>query len=124
MLKSNKVDLSSKARQALEIEAALRRMTLKDLASELILGHVSDKTLSIIGTESPKVHKPTKAEATDSKPKRRKLADDPDAMNRIKELWNSSPRPSVSAIAKEINWPRTTIQDSIKKMIEAGVLSP
>lgn len=122
MLKSNKVDLSPKARQALEIEAALRRMTLKDLASELILSHMSTKTLSIISDESSKVPHTIKSLDAASKPTRRKLADDPDAISRIKELWNTSPRPSYSAIAKEVGWPKPTIHDNIQKMIKAGML--
>ena len=48
MTKSNKVELSPVARQALEIEAALRRTNLKDLASELVLCGVSKKTLEFI----------------------------------------------------------------------------
>ena len=45
---SNKVELTPQARQALEIEAALRRTNLKDLASELVLCGVSKKTLEFV----------------------------------------------------------------------------
>lgn len=124
MLKSNKVDLSPRARQALEIEAALRRMTLRDLASELILGHVSNKTLSVIGDKSTNVTKLTTSDDADIKPKRRKLADDPDAMNQIKELWNLSPRPSLADIAQQIGWPKATVHDNIRRMVDAGKLPP
>jgi len=124
MLKSNKVDLSPKARQALEIEAAFRRMTLRDLASELILEHISDRTLRAISDEGTNITTAATSIDADSKTKRRRLADDPDAMNKIKELWGRDPRPALSAIAKEVGWPKATIHDNIQKQIKAGLLPP
>lgn len=124
MLKSNKVDLSLKARQALEIEAALRRMTLRDLASELILGSVSQKTLNIISDENTNITKHTKLTDADSEPKHLRLANDPDALNMIKELWNRNPRPSLSTISKEVGRPRATVHENIKRMINGGMLPP
>lgn len=48
---SNRVELSPKARRALEIESVLQRISMKDLASELILKGVSSKTLELLDEE-------------------------------------------------------------------------
>lgn len=49
---SNRVELSPKARRALEIESVLQRISMKDLASDLILKGISSKTLELLNEES------------------------------------------------------------------------
>lgn len=49
---SNRVELSPKARRALEIESVLQRISMKDLASDLILKGISQKTLELLDEES------------------------------------------------------------------------
>jgi hypothetical protein len=45
-------ELSPKARRALEIESVLQRISMKDLASDLILKGISSKTLELLKEES------------------------------------------------------------------------
>jgi hypothetical protein len=49
---SNRVELSPEARRALEIESVLQRISMKDLASDLILKGISSKTLELLNEES------------------------------------------------------------------------
>lgn len=57
MKQSNKVELTPKARWALDIEAARKRMSLKDLASEIILGAISKETLIFISDKETEILK-------------------------------------------------------------------
>jgi len=64
-----------------------------------------------------------KAQIPDSpKAKRQRLSQDHIALAKIKELWNSTPKPPIMEIAKIINYPKATVADNIRKMKEKGEL--
>ncbi len=113
----------------LEAEAVLQGKTLKKLASELILGSISQKALRFIhesrrsslnleageglddeeGKVSIRVHRP-------------RISDNTDAIEQIKVLWSQNPRPSQREIAKIIDYPASSTKYQIKNMLEKGDL--
>jgi len=52
------------------------------------------------------------------KAKRKKLSEDPIALAKIKEMWSQSPRPTLTAMAKETGYSKSTISDNIKRLKE------
>ena len=56
------------------------------------------------------------------KAKRKRLSEDPIALAKIKEMWSQSPRPTLTAMAKETGYSKSTISDNIKKLKEKGEL--
>jgi len=118
-IKSNKVELSPKARQALEIEAALRRMSLKDLASELILCSISKKTLKFIEEERPKVQRTKEKSASRTQ---KSLEKDANAIAKIKELWAAGVR-NKAEIARQLpGFNPRTVRYWIDRALERGDL--
>ncbi|TFH48505.1 MAG: hypothetical protein E4G89_06170 [Methanothrix sp.] len=57
------------------------------------------------------------------KAKRPRLSKNPEAIAKIKELWNSTPRPSINEIAKTIDYPKATVAENIKKIKDKGDLA-
>ena len=55
-----------------------------------------------------------------TKAKRKKLSEDPIALAKIEELLETSPRPTYAAIAKTVGYPRTTVNDAIKRIKEGS----
>jgi hypothetical protein len=52
-----------------------------------------------------------------------KLSQNPQALAKIEELWSQTPRPSIMEIAKEIDYPKATVTNNIKKRVKIGELS-
>jgi|WetSurMetagenome_2_1015567.scaffolds.fasta_scaffold361166_1 hypothetical protein len=59
----------------------------------------------------------------DTKAKKKKLSEDPIALAKLKELYARTPRPSLAAMGGELGYPKNTVNDNIKKMIEKGILT-
>jgi len=53
---------------------------------------------------------------------RAKLSNDPIALAKLKELYHQDPRPSLTAMGREIGYPRVTVHDNIKRMEKIGEL--
>ena len=68
----------------------------------------------------PKGHKDERAQ----KPKgtKAKLSNDPVALAKLKELYRRDPRPSLTAMGKELDYSKSTIADNIKRLKEKGEL--
>lgn len=141
-----KVTLTPEAYKALEVEAMLMGLSLKDVASKMILENACPKCIEILGimARPPKGQKEEGLkEIRDENPKgqmtlgtkeleeqrpegnkikRKRLIKDPEALARIKELWELDPRPSPTEIAKQINYSESTTRDAIKRMKTNGEL--
>jgi hypothetical protein len=54
--------------------------------------------------------------------KRLRLFQNQAALTKIKEMWDTTPRPSIHEIARKIEYPKATVAENIKKMKEKGKL--
>lgn len=115
----------------MQVEAILRRMSPKDLVNMLIIENMSPKAREFIdttppepiATKSPRAHNhmsPTCGAATGAD-KRKRLADNPDALQAIRDMWQSGEH-NGAKIAREIGYPRATVAENIKKMKDKGDL--
>jgi len=131
MRKFPRIEIDQIAYDGLQIEAVLSHKSTKNIATQAILNHISKKALSVldhktivpedIATERPLDHKTTEGAAIESgKPKKKRLSANPDALNKMREMWNQSPRPSYAAIARAIGYPKPTVFDAIQRMKKEG----
>jgi hypothetical protein len=115
-------------------------MSPKDLVNMLIIENMSPKAREFMEPRphdtaipqpiaaneplSPSPHEPIRraANVADIPQKRKKLADNPNALTKIKTLWNSGQR-NQAEIARQIGYHRATVNDNIQKMIEAGEIT-
>ena len=78
--------------------------------------------------QGPEVMQPQEQNVTmsqepkDDMTKGHKLSQDPIALAKIKEMWSQSPRPTLTAMAKETGYSKSTISDNITKLKENGEL--
>lgn len=116
MAQKYRVEVSLELHKALRVMAAKAGMTTKDFATEALMKAVDLATWDYLEgeTKDPRTITPP-----DDRPK---LADNPEALEEIKRLWVAGER-SPAAIAKRINYPRTTTGERIKAMKEAGEIS-
>ena len=49
------------------------------------------------------------------------MTDNPEALQSIRDLWQSGVR-SRAAIGREVGYPKSTVAENIKRMLEAGEL--
>jgi hypothetical protein len=133
-----RIELDQLAYDALQIEAVMRKKPARAIASEAVLRSMSKDTLDFIGykADRPLDQKTKEPEIIDmechpvgdtqvcevARPKKPKLSENPTAINRIKELWVRTPRPSIKAIADEIGYPKSTTAGAIERMKEKGEL--
>jgi hypothetical protein len=142
-----RLEVTPNAYHIIEAEAFLSGRTLKSIASEIISEHSSKEAKSLsalkhkdetdkepddhmiiapesIATEMPKDQKTMEGAAIDSiKPHRKKrLADNPDALARIKTLWNSGQK-NQAEISRQIGYHRATVNDNIQRLLESGEIT-
>lgn len=150
MRKYPRIEIDQKAYDGLQIEAVLRHKTTREIATEAILSHISTKAKSVldhrtigpqdpkttmegshkttmpedIATKRPQDHRTTEGAVIDSiNPQRKKrLADNPDALARIKEMWNSGQK-NQAEISRQIGYHRATVNDNIQRMLESGEIT-
>ncbi|HPT19330.1 MAG TPA: winged helix-turn-helix transcriptional regulator [Methanothrix sp.] len=110
----------------LEAEAVLQGKTLKKLASDLILGSISEKALQFVQQSSKSLLEEEggihdkKEDASDTYCPR--ISENIQAIQKIKELWSRDPRPSQREIARIIDYPASSTKYQIKNMLERGEL--
>lgn len=77
-----------------------------------------------IATKEPMSPQPhdTKCGAVPAIEKRKRLADNPDALEQIKALWSGGLH-NGTEIAKRIGYPKATVAENIKRLKEKGELS-
>ena len=142
MRKYPRIEIDQLAYDGLQIEAVLRHKSTREIATEALLSHISREALSVldhktigpettspedIATKRPLDHKTTEDECgavddSDKPQKRKRLADNPDALQQIKALWAEGVH-NGTEIAKRINYPKATVAEHIKKMKEKGELA-
>ncbi len=103
------------ALQALSVWAALEHKEPGSLLSDIILKSMPSEVKEVL---EPKESMPIEA----LRVKRLRLSQDQVALERIRELWNQTPRPTIQEIAKEIGRPTATVAGNIKKMRHRGEL--
>lgn len=137
---SSRVEITEKALKVLKIETALSGLSQKTELEALILRGASSRTLALV-EEKPlmendiitgklaKIPKQeiettcqTKGEIVVCEPKQKRLSENPDALQKIRELWSQSPRPSYAEISRIIGYKKPTVFDRIKQMVKNGEL--
>lgn len=103
------------ALQALRVWAALEHKEPGSLLSDIILKSMPAEVKEVL---EPKESMPIEA----LRIKRPRLSQDRVALERIRELWSQTPRPTIQEIAKEIGRPIATVAGNIKKMRHRGEL--
>ena len=141
-----RIEIDQRAYDALQAEGILQHRTVREIATDAILDHISIEAIEFIDrrttrpnttspeditTERPQDHRTNEekegAGAVDdlsqSKPqKRQKLTDNPDALAKIKMLWQGGEH-NAAQIAKDIGYARGTVWENIKKMKAKGELT-
>lgn len=115
-----RIAISPDALRALKVWAAIEDMDPGDLAGRLILDHMPARVRDALGENAP-----SPSEGRGASPaidKRKRLADNPDALQAIKDMWNAGER-NQAAIARQIGYHRATVFDCIARMKKAGELS-
>jgi hypothetical protein len=127
--KNPRITITPKAYQALCIQAALEMLPPGTLASRVILSYHSEEAnqalLAAAWREALPHKEPQKgiSERKALKEAKPKLSQNTQALAKIKKLWSQTPRPSISEIAKEIDYPKATVADNIKRRAKTGELS-
>lgn len=129
-----RVEIAPDLYRALCAEAILQDTTPKDLVTMWIMDNLSPKTREFITPEdhSPMIPTPQKPKQESKasinadipqQPQKKKgrLADNLDAIAKIKEMWNSGNR-NGAEIARQIRYPKATVNENIKKLKNKGEL--
>jgi DNA-binding CsgD family transcriptional regulator len=121
-----RVVLSIEVYDALKAEALIRRKSLKDTLASMVMENLSPNAREVLkcirDKKSPKANMdimPCGAVPAIDKPK--KLSQNPDALEQIRQLWKSGQK-NQAEIARQIGYHRATVFDAVKRMIEAGEL--
>jgi len=118
-----RIALEPNALQALKIWAALEYEDPSALAGKIILDHMPARVKDLIAP-MPSEGKGT-IEVTQRPPQKRqkkvRLVDDLEAVEKIKQMWNSGLR-NQTKIALEIGYPKSTTTENIREMIKKGDL--
>jgi hypothetical protein len=99
--------------KALKVWAALEDIDPGELAAKLILTHAPKRVQDVLGTSTPQPSKNVK---------RKRLADNPEALQQIKDIWTSGEH-NQAEISRRINYHRATVNDAIQRMKEKGELA-
>ena len=102
--------------RALQAEAVVRGKDVNSVLDDLIFEGLSQEAKDFLGM----IGQPS---ATAKKPKSNKarLTDNPEALQSIRDLWQSGER-NRAEIARRIGYAKATVAENIKKMLEAGDL--
>jgi DNA primase len=119
-MKIHRISLEAEAYARLAYIAALEQISPKDWMEERIKDAWDhrDESPIIQLDDKPKCGAATVA---DIPQKRKRLADNPDALQQIKTLWAEGVH-NGTEIAKRINYPKATVAEHIKKLKERGEL--
>lgn len=139
-----RIAIDPKTFKALKVWSALEGIALETLVGKLTFANIPDRVRDALGDITPKPSSPlgtietscetvedaVVCEVENEKPRntkkativgvknvpaKRKLSQDPDAIARIRETWNTTPRPSIKDIAKQVGYPYDTVYQYIKR---------
>jgi hypothetical protein len=144
-----RIEIDQRAYDALQAEGILQHKTAKEIATAAILSYVSKESINFIDHQTIRPTKDTLPDdivtvgpedittlgpqdkitevectvvnAEDAPQKKKRLADDSNAIAKIKEMWQAGVH-SAAKIAKNIGYSRATVSENIKKMKEKGEL--
>ena len=130
MRKYPRIEIDHKAYDGLQIEAVLKNKTVREIATNIILGNISKEALRVLDhktysnvepNELSRPEKPASQPSTQAG-RPRQLARDKTAVALIKELWISTDL-SITDIAQQTDAPRQTVDGLIKRLIAKGELA-
>ena len=116
-----RIEIDQRAYDALKAEGILRHRTIREIATEAILRHISREAIEFIGRRTIETVCNAEGEMVVCKPKRTKLKDNPGALAKIKDMWASGQKDQAE-IARAIGYARATTSENIKRMKEKGEL--
>jgi hypothetical protein len=129
MRKYPRIEIDQKAYDGLSIEAVLQHKTIREIATNAILGYISKEAIMVLdhktyadtGPAEPKPSIPAKnpPNATGT---HKQLVKDEAKVTEIKELWSSTDLP-VAEIARKVQGKRQTVSSLISRLIERGELA-
>jgi hypothetical protein len=126
MRKYPRIEIDQKAFDGLQIESVLNGKTVRDIATNAILGYISKEAKMVLDHKTYEDTKPneppqsrTRPQAQAGRPKQ--LAKDEAGIARVKELWQSGM--AIADIARDINRPRQTVQAFIDRLIKQKELA-
>jgi len=118
-----RIEIDQKAYDGLQIEAVLKSKTIREIATDIILSHISKeaimvldhKTYSTAEVVEPKLSIPPKSppKATGA---HKQLVKDEAKVAQIKDLWASTDLP-VAEIARQVGGKRQTVSSIIERLI-------
>jgi len=111
-----RITISEETHKALQAEGLVCGESPAAVLERLVSGGISQKArevLSAIGEPSAKAEKP--------KVTKPKLTDNPQALQAIRDLWQSGVR-SRAAIGREVGYAKSTVAENIRRMLAAGEL--
>jgi len=111
-----RVTISESVYRSLQAEGLVTGESPGAVLARLVGGGISPKArevLNTIGEPSTKADKPKGSKV--------RLTDNPEALQSIRDLWQSGVR-SRAAIGREVGYPKSTVAENIKRMLEAGEL--
>ncbi|NBJ15056.1 MAG: helix-turn-helix domain-containing protein [Dehalobacter sp. 4CP] len=111
---------------ALKAEALVRHDNLKSTLASMVMENLSPEAREVLkcirDKKSPKANMdimPCGPVAVDAK--KRRLSENPDALEQIRQMWKDGEH-NQAEIARRIGYHRATVNDTIKRMKEAGEL--
>ena len=129
-----RVEITEKALKILKIETALSGLGQKGTLEALVIRGASTKSLALLEEKAiiPKTESMTlmEVEEKEGKPKipqsprkkdKERLVDDLESVEKIKKLWKSGCK-NTAEIARQIGYPRATVNENIRKMKVKGDL--
>jgi len=115
-----RLTISEETYKALQAEGLVTGESPGDVLARVVSDGISQKareilrTITTVSDPTAKVDKPTVTKA--------RLTDSPQALQSIKDLWQSGVR-SRAAIGREVGYPKSTVAENIKRMLASGDLS-
>jgi len=134
MRKYPRIEIDQKAYDGLQIEAVIRGMTIRDLATKAILGYISKEAIMVLDhktydedvkateTTSPSTA-PTPYHPAPPESRPKQLVKDKPAVEHIHHLWQTT-RLTYPEIARQVDRPRQTVEELIKRHVARGILPP
>jgi len=120
MRKYPRIEIDQKAYDGLQIEAVLKGKTVREIATNAILGYISKEAIMVLDHKTYDGIQPTEPpHAQAGRPKQ--LAKDTAAISRITELWTTTDL-TIADIARDIDRPRQTTEALIKRLLAKGEL--
>ena len=123
LMAKTRIEVGEDLHRALSIQATKARMTLKQYVASILLPEVEGTTWDFLGIDPSDESVIGEPSAKAEKPKvtKPKLTDNPQALQAIRDLWQSGVR-SRAAIGREVGYAKSTVAENIRRMLAAGEL--